>query len=83
MRKFFSLLLGSVLLLSSIPGLYAQSDKQAVLDQIAGKLVNSLQSKQEMIYLHLDKPYHLAGTTLWFRAYLLNQQTQFLPVKAG
>ena len=63
-------------LLFSASTVFSQGDRQAVLDQIAAKLVTTLQSDKEMIYLHIDKPYHLAGTTLWFRAYLLNQQSQ-------
>ena len=75
MRKFLPyLLFAGLLCLTS--GLSAQGDRQAILDQIAAKLVSTLQTNKEMIYLHIDKPYHLAGTTLWFRAYLLNQQSQ-------
>src|SRR4030095_16981022 len=75
MRKFLPYLLFAGLLFVTL-GLYAQGDRQAILDQIAAKLESSLQTNKEMIYLHIDKPYHLAGTTLWFRAYLLNQQSQ-------
>ena len=75
MQKFLPCLLLAGLLLFNLD-LSAQGDRQATLDQIAAKLVNSLQSNKEMIYLHIDKPFHLAGTTVWFRAYLLNQQTQ-------
>ena len=74
MRKFLPWLCASAFLFSGLQVL-AQNDRQAILDQIAGKLARSLQSNKEMIYLHIDKPYHLAGTTLFFRAYLLNQQS--------
>ena len=75
MRKFLPYLCYTGLMFSAC-FVFSQGDRQAVLDQIASKLVTSLQSNKEMIYLHIDKPYHLAGTTLWFRAYLLNQQSQ-------
>lgn len=31
----------------------------------------TLQAPQEKVYLHFDKPYYMAGETMWFKGYLL------------
>jgi hypothetical protein len=32
----------------------------------------TLKVPQEKVYLHLDKPYYMAGETMWFKGYLFN-----------
>jgi hypothetical protein len=54
---------------------HSQVNNQAKLDEIAGKLLKNYQADtRELIYVHNDKPYYVAGNTIWFRVYLLNQQ---------
>ena len=36
---------------------------------------NQQKATQEKLYLHLDKPYYVAGENIWFRAYLVNSIT--------
>ncbi len=55
----------------------AQEDARQALDQVAGKLVRSLQDARGYnIYLHHDKPWYLSGSTVWFRVYLYNPVNQ-------
>jgi TonB-dependent Receptor Plug Domain len=73
-KKFFSLIAFTVAFFQST-GAGAQVNHQAALDEIAGTILKSYAAdSRELIYLHTDKPYYVAGNTLWFRAYLLNQQ---------
>jgi hypothetical protein len=61
----------------------AQDDPKAVLDQIAGKIARNRQSSPQYgLFLHYDKPWYQAGSTIWFRGYLYNLVTrQPAPVK--
>ena len=47
-----------------------------VIEQIVGLLTRySQQHPQEKIYIHTDKPYYVAGDTLWYKAYLVAAAT--------
>lgn len=47
-----------------------------VIEQIVGFLTRySQQYPQQKVYLHTDKPYYVAGDTLWYKAYLLAAAT--------
>lgn len=61
----------------------AQDDPKAVLDQIAGTVARNWQSSTRYgLFLHYDKPWYQAGSTIWFRGYLYNLVTrQPAPVK--
>jgi hypothetical protein len=51
--------------------LLAQPASREILEQVAAKLVNSLEGdKREEIYVHSDKPYYHAGSIIWFKVYL-------------
>ena len=45
-------------------------------DELIKKIVAQLESymyktPQEKVYIHLDKPYYMAGETMWLKGYLL------------
>ncbi len=42
-------------------------------EKVLAKLTQYLQqTPQEKVYLHLDKPYYMAGETIWFKGYLFD-----------
>ncbi len=42
-------------------------------EKVLAKLTKFLQqTPQEKVYLHLDKPYYMAGETMWFKGYLFD-----------
>lgn len=43
----------------------------------------STKDAQEKIYLHLDKPYYVAGEDIWFKAYVVNTKTGQLSTISG
>jgi hypothetical protein len=45
--------------------------------------VNSAQTVFERVYLHLDKHYYLSGDNIWFKAYLIDAQTNKLSQKSS
>jgi hypothetical protein len=46
-----------------------------IIEEILAKLNHYMrQSPREKVYLHLDKPYYMAGDTLWYKAYLFDAQ---------
>ena len=67
----FSLLL--LLLLISAYKIISNGDE--LLNKITTKFNNyTAQSPQEKVYLHFDKPYYMAGETMWFKGYLFDAQ---------
>lgn len=43
----------------------------------------STKHAQEKVYLHLDKPYYVAGEDIWFKAYVVNAKTGQLSTISG
>jgi hypothetical protein len=53
-----------------------QQQQVASIDLFISKLKSLYQKYPiEKVYLHTDKPYYIAGETLWFKAYLQNSQS--------
>jgi hypothetical protein len=65
MKKIFHL---AVFLL--LPGLYTASMAQK---PEAALIALALQNPVEKVYIHYDKEYYVAGETIWFKAYLYNE----------
>jgi len=63
-------------LLLLFASLAAQETDHAKLEQIASRLLTDIRAtRQNYLFAHLDKPYYMAGTTLWFRIYLASVNT--------
>ncbi|MCU0390672.1 MAG: TonB-dependent receptor plug domain-containing protein [Thermoflexibacter sp.] len=51
-------------------------NQETIIEEIIGKLKSFYKKFPiEKVYLHTDKPYYVAGETLWFKAYLQNSQS--------
>ena len=75
MKRFTTLLLFGLLLLFSRTALAAPPPSSAS-DSLALRLRHQLELfPQEKIFLHTDKPYYMAGDTLWFRAHVVDAST--------
>jgi len=49
---------------------------ETLTERILAKLEKYLtNTPQEKVYLHFDKPYYMAGETMWFKGYLFNGTT--------
>ncbi|MBL7818407.1 MAG: TonB-dependent receptor plug domain-containing protein [Saprospiraceae bacterium] len=45
-------------------------------EKILGQLMRYMrETPQEKVYLHLDKPYYMAGETMWYKGYLFDAAT--------
>jgi hypothetical protein len=52
---------------------YFTSNNNDTLQKIVTKLEQySLKTPQEKVYLHFDKPYYMAGETIWYAGYLFD-----------
>lgn len=59
----------SILLLTSF---YKISNNNDIIKKIVAQLESyTFKVPQEKVYLHFDKPYYMAGETIWFKGYLL------------
>ena len=75
MKRFTTLLLFGLLLLFSRTALAAPPPSSAS-DSLSLRLRRQLELfPQEKIFLHTDKPYYMAGDTLWFRAHVVDAST--------
>lgn len=60
----------------------AQSLAITTLDSTAARLVKVVRAlKDEKAYLHTDKSFYSPGEKIWFRSFLLNQNTGRLSAK--
>jgi len=74
--RFQKSLLTVFLFLSGLEMAKAQDNRQK-LDHIAGGLLRKLQmSEGERIFVHHDKPWYQAGSTIWFKVYLYKSISQ-------
>ena len=63
--------LSAILLLSLTA--YFTNNNNDTLQKIVTKLEQySLKTPQEKVYLHFDKPYYMAGETIWYAGYLFD-----------
>ncbi|QNL51297.1 TonB-dependent receptor plug domain-containing protein [Olivibacter sp. SDN3] len=71
-----------LLLLISPSCLLLAQQKTDTSDALNGMLANlkkyQQQYPQEKVYLHMDKPYYVAGEDIWFKAYVTVSQFNFL-----
>ncbi len=67
MMKKLTSILAFVLICQS---LFAQQDKLKNIDQTLLNFSN--ENVVEKVFLHLDKPYYVAGEHIWFKAYLVD-----------
>ena len=75
MKRFSCLLLSGVSMFSLCTAL-AASPSSSASDSLALRLRHQLELfPQEKIFLHTDKPYYMAGDTLWFRAHVVDAST--------
>ena len=75
MKRFSCLLLSGVSMFSLCTTLAAPPPSSAS-DSLALRLRRQLELfPQEKIFLHTDKPYYMAGDTLWFRAHVVDAST--------
>jgi TonB-dependent SusC/RagA subfamily outer membrane receptor len=73
MIKIFILTLTILIVVNPI--VQSQTNNQ---NQAANKPKTKLDIPFEKVYLHLDKPYYSAGEDIWFKAYLVNAETNEL-----
>ncbi|MFN3849414.1 MAG: TonB-dependent receptor plug domain-containing protein [Spirosomataceae bacterium] len=65
-----------ILLLCSTATFFAFVNDDEILKKIIDQLDKyNLEYPQEKAYLHTDKPYYIAGETIWFKSYLVEGMT--------
>ena len=69
-RKFYALL-GLAFCITT--AFSFTQEGESITEKIIAKLENYQQrNPQEKVYLHFDKPYYMAGETMWFKGYLFD-----------
>ena len=70
-RKLYSVLTGIILFVSTA---FTFTDEgKSLTEKILLQLEKYRQNTpQEKLYLHFDKPYYMAGETMWFKGYLFD-----------
>jgi len=69
-RKFYAFL--AIPLLITTAFTFTQED-ETLTERILAKLEKyRTNTPQEKVYLHFDKPYYMAGETMWFKGYLFD-----------
>jgi hypothetical protein len=76
MRNTIKSLFITLLLALTVASNSANKIVPAFSEVITNRFMNQwINSPQEKVYLHTDKPYYSAGEDLWFKAYLVNATT--------
>jgi TonB-dependent SusC/RagA subfamily outer membrane receptor len=70
------LLLIFLVSLAFVGSIWAQKGKDTELQTILQQ--KARQDAQEKLHLHLDKPYYAVGDDIWFKAYVINANTETL-----
>jgi TonB-dependent SusC/RagA subfamily outer membrane receptor len=72
-QKFYAFLATTFLLTTAFT--FTQ-EGETLTEKIIAKLEKyRLSTPQEKVYLHFDKPYYMAGETMWFKGYLFDGTT--------
>jgi TonB-dependent SusC/RagA subfamily outer membrane receptor len=72
-RKFYALLAIAFLMTTAFT--FTQ-EGETITERILAKLEKyRTNTPQEKVYLHFDKPYYMAGETIWFKGYLFDGTT--------
>ena len=81
MKRNYSILYMIIILGICVPSL---SYGQGALDQVINPLERWASTyPQEKVYIHMDKPYYVAGDTLWLKAYTLVGANHHLSAVSG
>ena len=72
-RKFYALLAIASLITTAFTVI---QEGETITERILAKLEKyRTNTPQEKVYLHFDKPYYMAGETMWFKGYLFDGTT--------
>lgn len=70
-RKLFTLSISLIFVFAS--AFTISDDGSGLIEKLIAKFEKyHHENPQEKVYLHLDKPYYLAGETIWFKGYLFD-----------
>ena len=69
-RKLFTLL--SLILITTSAFTFTEDGNDFIEKLVAKFEKYHHENPQEKVYLHLDKPYYMAGETIWFKGYLFD-----------
>ncbi|WP_281613009.1 MG2 domain-containing protein [Flammeovirga sp. SubArs3] len=66
----------TIVTLSALIWGFSSFQEVSSIEQLIEKINNKQKREaKETIYIHTDKPYYMAGETIWFKAYLRNYQS--------
>lgn len=72
-RKFYAFLAIAFLITTAFT---FTNEGETITERILAKLEKyRINTPQEKVYLHFDKPYYMAGETMWFKGYLFDGAT--------